>query len=93
MVAVPAHVGAGDQLILEARRVDGDLVLPMFSNVKALVAALGRFQPWAVLSLPRITDLAMSVNVGRVVLDPEVADDAWRWEEMDLAGFSWKASG
>lgn len=93
MVAVPAHVGAGDQLILEARRVDDGLVLPMFSTVRALVAALGRFQPWAVLSLPQVTDLAMSANVSHVVLDPEVADDAWRWEQLDLAGFSWKAVG
>lgn len=90
MVAVPAHVGAGDQLILEARRLSDGLTLPMFSSVGALVSALGRFQPWAVLPLPRVNDLAASANVDFLVLDPEFTDDAWRWEEQDLAGFSWK---
>jgi len=90
MVAVPAHVGAGDQLILEARRLSGGLVLPMFTSVGALVSALGRFQPWAALSLPRVADLAASSSVDYLMLDPEVTDDAWRWDERDLAGFSWK---
>lgn len=53
MVAVPSHPGAGGQLILETRRVDDDLALPMFSSVQVLVASLGRSQPWAVMSLPR----------------------------------------
>lgn len=91
MVAVPAHAGAGGALILEARRTGDGLVLPVFSTVKALVEALGRFQPWAVLPLSRAADAAVSANVDRVVLDPEVTDAAWRWEQLDLAGFSWKA--
>lgn len=65
-------------------------MLPMFSSVGALVVALGRFQPWAVLPLSRITNAAGAMRVDYLVLDPEVADDAWRWEEQDLAGFSWK---
>lgn len=91
MVAVPAHVGAGDQLILEARRLSDGLVLPMFSSVGALVSALGRYQPWAAIPLPRVADLAASSHVDYLMLDPEVTDDAWRWEEQDLAGFSWEA--
>lgn len=92
MVAVPAHIGAGGQLILEARRVGEGLVLPMFSTVRALVAGLGQFQPWAILPRPRVTGLAAAANVDYLVLDPDVADDAWRWDEQDAAGFSWEAA-
>lgn len=90
LVAVPAHPGAGDQLIFEARRQPGGLVLPVFSSVRALVAALGESQPWAVLPLASVTDAAAAAKVDRVVLDPEVSDDAWRWEPLDLGGLSWR---
>jgi hypothetical protein len=92
LVVVPAHPGAGDQLLLEARLEPGGLVLPVFSSVRALVAALGQAQPWAVLPLGRVADVAVAARVHRVVLDPEVSGGAWRWEEQDLGGFSWRRS-
>lgn len=90
MVAVPSHPGADGQLILEARRLDDDLVLPMFSSVRALVAALGQAQPWAVIPLPQVVQHAAAGGIGKLILDPEVTDEAWRWESQDLGGFSWK---
>ena len=89
-MVVPAHRGADDQLIFEARRQPGGLVLPVFSSVRVLVAALGESQPWAVLPLGSVTDAATAAKVDQVVLDPEVSDDAWRWEPPDLGGFSWR---
>ena len=90
LVVVPAHPGAGDQLIFEARREPDALVLPVFSSVRVLVAALGHSQPWAVLPLAKVMDAAAAARVDRVVLDPEVTGGAWRWEQQDLGGFSWR---
>jgi hypothetical protein len=92
LVVVPAHPGAGDQLLFEARREPGGLVLPVFSSVRALVAAFGHAQPWAVFPLGRVADIAAAARVHRVVLDPEVSSGAWRWEQQDLDGFSWRRS-
>jgi hypothetical protein len=89
LVVVPARPGAGDELVVEARRQPGGLVLPVFSSVRVLVAALGHSQPWAVLPLARVLDAASAARVDRVVLDPEVGGDAWRWQPLDLGGFSW----
>jgi hypothetical protein len=90
LVVVPAHPGAGDQLIFEARREPGGLVLPVFSSVRVLVAGLGQAQPWAVVSLAAVMKAADAGRVDRVVLDPPVSYEAWRWEPMDLGGFSWR---
>ncbi len=88
-MVVPAHPGAGDRLLFEARQEPDGLVLPVFSSVRTLIAALGHAQPWAVLPLARVVDAAADARVHQVVLDPEVADGAWRWEQQDLTGFSW----
>lgn len=89
-MVVPAHPGAGDQLVFEARRQPAGLVLPVFSSVRVLVAVLGHSQPWAVLPLAKVMEAASAARVDRVVLDPEVSGDAWRWEQLDLGGFSWR---
>jgi hypothetical protein len=89
LVVVPAHPGAGDQLVFEARREPGGLVLPVFSSVGVLVAALGQSQPWAAVPLASVMDAAAAAQVDRVVLDPEVSAGAWRWDQQDLGGFSW----
>jgi hypothetical protein len=91
LAVVPAHPGAGDQLIFEARRQPDGLVLPVFSSVPLLAAALGHSQPWAVLPLAQVIEAAAVVaRVSRVVQDPVVSDDAWRWEPADLGGFTWR---
>lgn len=92
LIVVPAHPGAGDQLIFEARRQLDGLVLPVFSSVSLLVAALGQSQPWAVLPLAQVIEAAAAARVSRVVQDPAVSDDAWRWEPADLCGFTWRES-
>jgi hypothetical protein len=92
MVAVPAHPGAGGQLILEARRTPEGLTLLVFSSVRVLVTALGQSQPWAILPLAKVAALAAAVSVKRVLLDPEISGEAWRWEPQDLGGFSWEVS-
>lgn len=56
VVAVPAHPSApgSGRLFLEARETPGlGRVLPVFSSVRRLVAALGPDQPWALLPLAR----------------------------------------
>jgi hypothetical protein len=90
LVIVPAHPGAGDQLIFAARREPDGLVLPVFSSVGVLVAALGRSQPWAAVPLAKVVDAASAGRVDLVVLNPEVSGDAWRWDQRDLGGFSWR---
>ena len=90
LVVVPAHPGAGDQLIYEARQEPGGLVLPVFSSVPVLVTALGHSQPWAVVPLAAVMSAADAAGVSLVALDPGVSDAAWRWEPMDLGGFTWR---
>lgn len=92
MVVVPPHPGAGGQLILEARRDGDSLVLPVFSTVRALVDGLGQSQPWAIMPLPHVVQHAADGGIDRLILDPEVTDDAWRWEAQDLGGFSWQVN-
>ncbi|HSZ40294.1 MAG TPA: SAV_915 family protein [Trebonia sp.] len=89
LVAVPAHPGAGEQVIFEARRQADEVVLPVFSSVRALVAALGESQPWAVLPLSTVRENVSAGGADRLVIDPEVTDEAWRWEPRDLGGFAW----
>lgn len=64
----------------------------MFSSVQGLVAALGQSQPWAVISLPQIVQYSAAGGISKLLLNPVVTDDAWRWEPADLGGFSWKVS-
>jgi hypothetical protein len=90
LVVVPAHPGAGDQLVFEGRRAPSGLVLPVFSSVGVLVAALGHSQPWAAVPLAKVVNAASAARVDCVVLDPEVSGEAWRWEQLDLGGFSWR---
>jgi hypothetical protein len=90
VVAVPAHPGApgSGRLFLEARESpDVGKVLPVFSTVGRLVAALGLAQPWAVLPLERAREVAACAGVERIVLDPIVRPSAWRWAVRDLEDF------
>ena len=89
-VAVPAHPGApgSGRLFLEARESpDVGKVLPVFSTVGRLVAALGLAQPWAVLPLARAREVAACAGVERIVLDPVVRPSVWRWAVRDLQDF------
>ena len=61
-MVVPAHPGAGDQLIFEARQEPGGLVLPVSSSAQVLVAVLGDSQPWAVVCLIRHPGLVERVR-------------------------------
>lgn len=90
LVAVPARPGNGDELILEARRQPQGVVLPVFSSVRVLVAALGQSQPWAVLPLGRVGELASAAGVDQIALDPEVTGDAWRWNQFEADGLVWQ---
>lgn len=89
MVAVPARPGADGQLFLESRHLPDGVVLPVFGSVRDLVAALGQSQPWAVLPLDKVRAIAAEGGADRLMLDPRVGDDAWRWTRDDLNGFSW----
>ncbi len=92
LVFVPARPGVsgnGRELTYEVRTLaDGTLALPVFSTVDRLVAALGRYQPWACVPLRAVqADMARS-GVPQVVLDPAVEESAWRWREDGLRAFA-----
>ncbi len=73
MVAVPTHPGVpgSGRLILEARESpQSGKVLPVFSTVGRLVAALGPAQPWAVLPLDRAQKMAASARGERIAPGP-----------------------
>lgn len=91
LVAVPAHPGASPgELVLEARREPQGMVLPVFSSVRILVNSLGRSQPWAVMPLSRVGDLASAAGVDQIVFDPEISADAWLWEPFEADGLTWR---
>lgn len=90
MVAAPAHPGVpgSDELLLEARPLPGHgKVLPVFSTVGKLVAALGQSQPWAVLPLERAREMAAAAGVELVALDPVMSPETWQWGPQDLDDF------
>jgi hypothetical protein len=94
IVIVPAHPAAGGErtadgeaadVVFEMRRDDvGRAVLPAFSSVPRLVAALGSAQPWLALPLPRVRQLAAAAGADAVHLDPVIRPDAPRWRQEDL---------
>ena len=90
LVAAPAHPAApgSGELFLEARRLPGyGRVLPVFSTVGRLVAALGPSQPWAVLPLHRVRKMTAAAGVGLVALDPVMSPETWKWSPQDLQDF------
>jgi hypothetical protein len=72
LVVVPARPGA-DGPEIETRYTPNHLevVLPVFSSVANLVAALGREQPWVLVPLARARETAVASGLARVVIDPE----------------------
>jgi hypothetical protein len=88
LVFVPARprvTGTGNELTYEVRTLaDGTLALPVFSTRAKLVAALGRYQPWACVSLRAVQADMARCGVPQVVLDPVVDLSAWRWREDGL---------
>lgn len=76
------------QLLYEVRRnPDGSQVLPVFSTRDRLVDAFGPAQPWAQVPLRAVRAVMYAVGVGEVLLDPTIAQDAWRWSPADLARY------
>lgn len=91
LVAVPAHPGRDPrELVLEARRQPQGVVLPVFSSVRVLVNALGQSQPWAVMPLSKIGDLAAAADVDEIAFDPEMSADAWQWQPVEASGLTWR---
>jgi len=78
----PGHDG---DVIFEVRQLaDGGRGMPVFTDVKRLVAALGPDQPWVALPLANIRVIMGGAGVDRVVIDPEAEPAAWRWQDSDL---------
>ncbi len=73
-------------MVFEVRRAsDGELVMPVFSRLDRLTAALGPEQPWVALPLPSIQVIMGGTGVGRVLLDPEAEPGTRRWNAGDIA--------
>jgi SseB protein N-terminal domain len=84
--AHPAAIGGEQDVVFELREsADGSTVLPVFSSVHALVSALGHAQPWVALPLHEVQVLAAASGVHTILLDPEVAPGAWRWDAGELS--------
>lgn len=81
LVIVPAHPRIGDacRVEFEVRGPAGESVLPVFSNVDALVRVLGRYQPWVCVPLAVAREAAVQAGLTAVVLDPEVGSSGPRW--------------
>jgi hypothetical protein len=75
---------------MEARRQPQGVVLPVFSSVRVLVEALGKSQPWAVMPLSEVSELASAASVDEIAFDPEVTPDAERWQPYEAGGLSWQ---
>jgi SseB protein N-terminal domain len=87
IVIAPAHPAPHEpaEVVFELRSGgEGRNVLPVFSSVRRLVAAFGPAQPWLALPLRTVRELAAAGGIREVVLDPEVAPGAWRWQYSDL---------
>jgi hypothetical protein len=63
---------------------DGRRVLPVFSSVERMAAALGPAQPWVLVPLRAARAVMAVAGVDSVVLDPEFAEDAWHWDASSL---------
>jgi hypothetical protein len=88
-VIVPTQPSAGhgtDGVAFEVRRlVDGTEVLPVFSTVAGLVRELGPYQPWVRIPMSAACEVAVRAGAARVVRDPVLGGDAWRWNLARLA--------
>jgi SseB protein N-terminal domain len=90
MVYVPAHPArrrddVNGTIEFEVRELaDGSRVLPVFSSVDRMAEALGPAQPWALVPLRAARAVMAIAGIQSVVLDPELADDAWRWDASSL---------
>ena len=96
LVIVPAHPvgGPGHEVCFETREDrSGAAVLPVFSSVPALTAALGQAQPWIALPLARAREIAAAGGAGTVVVDPQVSPGAWRWDLDELQAAARHAAG
>jgi hypothetical protein len=84
--ARPRDTESGRNVGFEMRRQpDGTQVLPVYSSVTGLVEALGRYQPWVCIQLTQVLEALDGGRVARVLLDPPVEPQAWRWTRADLA--------
>jgi hypothetical protein len=90
MVYAPAHPAqrrddVNGTIEFEVRGLaDGRRVLPVFSSVERMAAALGPAQPWVLVPLRAARAVMAIAGIDSVVLDPEFADDAWRWDVSSL---------
>lgn len=74
-----------DEMVFEVRRAsDGGLILPVFSRLDRLTAALGPDQPWVALPLHNVQVIMGGSGVDRVLVDPDAEPDARRWTDSDL---------
>jgi hypothetical protein len=74
-----------DEMVFEVRRAsDGGLVLPVFSQLDRLTAALGPDQPWVALPLHNVQVIMGGSGIDRVLLDPDAEPGTQRWTDSDL---------
>jgi hypothetical protein len=86
LVLVPACPPDGGAAGAEVRRLtDGTEILPVFSTPAVLARELGEYQPWVCVPMSAAREIAATGGVERVVLDPALGADVWRWNPVRLA--------
>jgi len=88
-VYVPAHPAQrhddDSSIEFEVRVLtDGSRVLPVFSSVERMSEALGPAQPWVLVPLRAARAVMAVAGIDSVMLDPQLVDDAWRWDAQSL---------
>lgn len=73
LVPIQAADPQADRTVVELRRMpDGQLALPIFSDLDALVAGCGPAQPWMLLPTERLADLRAELGFDGVIVDVEL---------------------
>jgi len=77
--------GRNGDVVFEVRELPGGgRVMPVFTTVSRLAAALGPYQPWVALPLRNLQEIMGGAGVYSVVLDPPAEPGGWRWQATDL---------
>ncbi|HEX5402297.1 MAG TPA: SAV_915 family protein [Pseudonocardiaceae bacterium] len=84
--ACPVHEPGLAPYGIEVRRLaDGRYECSAFSTLDRLTAAMGSYQPWVGLAAGDLVRYLDRLGVGSLYVDPELPDEAWRWQPAQVA--------
>jgi hypothetical protein len=84
--ACPVHEPDLAPYGLEVRRlVNGRYECSAFSTLERLTSTLGMYQPWVGIAAGDLVRYLDRLGVDSLYVDPELPDDAWRWQPEQMA--------